>query len=295
MFLVIGATGTVGRETVNLLLESGHDVAAVTRDPTAAALPADAHIVAGDPSEPHTLTSMPDGVEAVLLSPRAAGSASSELLSQAAARGARRVVVLSAATVQHPVGHPRFIEEFKRVEAAARESGLSWTFLRCADFAANALAWAPQIRATGVVRGAHGGAATSPIHHRDLAEVAVAALTDPAHAGRSHLLTGPQSITQYEKVRLIGEAVDRTLTFQELAPEQVRRAMLAQGLPEDVPDRLLGSLADYADSPGPTTNTVERLLGRPALTFATWAADNSVAFTARTGTAAPALGGEGRA
>jgi hypothetical protein len=54
--------------------------------------------------------------------------------------------------------------------------------------------------------------------------------------------------------------------------------MLAQGLPEEIPARLLGSLADYADRPGPTTSTVEDLLGRPALTFADWAHDNAPAF-----------------
>jgi hypothetical protein len=54
--------------------------------------------------------------------------------------------------------------------------------------------------------------------------------------------------------------------------------MLAQGLPEDVPDRLLGSLADYAKHPGPWSDTVEQVLGRPALTFAEWAAEHAAAF-----------------
>jgi hypothetical protein len=54
--------------------------------------------------------------------------------------------------------------------------------------------------------------------------------------------------------------------------------MLAQGLPEDVPDRLLGSLADYAKQPGPSSKTVEQVLGRPALTFAEWAAEHAAAF-----------------
>jgi hypothetical protein len=54
--------------------------------------------------------------------------------------------------------------------------------------------------------------------------------------------------------------------------------MLAQGLPEEIPARLLGSLADYAERPGPTTSTVEDLLGRPALTFADWAHENAPAF-----------------
>ncbi|MFI0907084.1 NAD(P)H-binding protein [Streptomyces sioyaensis] len=282
MFVVIGATGSVGREAVNLLLEAGEKVAAVTRDP-AAALPGGAQVVNGDPSRPDSLTALPDGVEAVLLSPRAVGGAAAELLSLAAARGARRVVVLSAATVEHPAGHRRFADEFRAVEEAARDSGLQWTFLRCTDFAANALAWAPQIRATGVVRGAYGDAATSPIHQRDIAEVALRALTDPEHAGCAYLLTGPQSLDQRDKVRLIGEAIGRDLSFQEVAPEQVRQAMLAQGLAEDLPDRLLGSLADYANTPGPSTGTVQQLLGRPALTFAAWAADNIAAFAGPTG------------
>ena len=54
--------------------------------------------------------------------------------------------------------------------------------------------------------------------------------------------------------------------------------MLAQGLPEDPSDRLLGSLADYAKQPGPTSHTVAQILGRPALTFAAWAAEHAAAF-----------------
>ena len=63
-----------------------------------------------------------------------------------------------------------------------------------------------------------------------------------------------------------------------LALEQVRQAMLAQGLPEDVPDRLLGSLADYAKQPGPSSDTVEQVLGRPARSFAEWAAEHAASF-----------------
>lgn len=63
-----------------------------------------------------------------------------------------------------------------------------------------------------------------------------------------------------------------------MPPEQVRQRMLAQGLPDEIPDRLLGSLAGYALKPGPTTDTVQRLLGRPALSFAEWAFENAAAF-----------------
>src|SRR5215207_5202973 len=265
MILVTGATGNVGREVVNVLLEDGKKV------------------VGGDPSHPRTLTSALRGVEAVLISPRAlgdatAGAATAELLALAAEQGVERAVALSAVTVQYAAGYRRFADAFKAVEDAVRASGLQWTFLRSADYAANTLAWAPQIRSAGAVRGAYGDAATSTIHERDVAAVAARALVNPAHAGHSYVLTGPQSLTQRDKVRLIGEAIGKELSFEEVPPEQLRQAMLAQGLPEDVPDRLLGSLADYAKQPGPSSKTVEQVLSRPALTFAEWAAEHAAAF-----------------
>jgi hypothetical protein len=64
----------------------------------------------------------------------------------------------------------------------------------------------------------------------------------------------------------------------EVAPEQFRQAMIAQGHPEDVPDRVIGYWADRVLQPGPTLDTVEQLLGHPALTFAEWALEHAAAF-----------------
>jgi uncharacterized protein YbjT (DUF2867 family) len=187
------------------------------------------------------------------------------------------VVVLSAVTVVYPAGYRRFAEQFQTVEDTVKASGLRRTILRCADFASNGLEWASQIRPAGAVRGVYGDAATSTIDERDIAAVAVRALLNPAHAGNSYLLTGPQSLTQHDKVRLIGQAIGRDLSFVELSPEQVRQAKLAGGHPEEIPDRLLSSLADYAKQPGPSSATVEQVLARPARTFAEWAADHAAA------------------
>ena len=279
MIVVTGATGTIGREVIGILLADHHKVTAITRNPSAARFPSGVTVVHGNPSQPATL---PDwawhGADAVLVSPRAAGNAAAGLLAAAATAAARRVVVISSLTVQYPAGESRFAQHFRQVEDAARASGLAWTCLRCADFDANALAWAPQIRAAGVVAGAYPEAATSPVHQRDVANVAAQALTVPGQEGKAHVLTGPQSLTQRDKVAIIGRAIGRQLSFSEVSPDQVRSAMLAQGLPAEVPDRLLGSLADYARQPGPTSGTVQELLGRPALTFADWAASNAAAF-----------------
>jgi uncharacterized protein YbjT (DUF2867 family) len=283
MILVTGATGNIGREVVKLLLEGGEKVVAVTRHPDTAALPDGARVVGGDPSRPQTLTSALQNIQTVFISPRAlgdatAGAATAELLKLAAAQGAERVVALSAVTVEYGGGEKRFADAFRAVEDAVKASGLQWTILRCAEFDSNALAWAPQIRATGVVRGAYGDAATSPIHNRDVAAVSAPALVDAAHAGHIYVLTGPQSLTQRDRVRLIGEAIGKAVPWVEMAPDQVRAAMLAQGLPADVPDRLLGYLASLDKQPGPSSTTVEQVLGRPALTFAQWAVEHAAFF-----------------
>ncbi len=283
MILVAGATGNVGREVVNLLLSGGEKVVAVTRNPAKSALPDSAHVVGGDPSRPQTLTPALRGVDAVFISPRAlgdatAGAATAELLKLAAEQGAQRVVLLSAVTVQDGGGEKRFADAFKAVEDAARASGLPWTILRSAEYASNNLMWAPQIRSTGKVKGAYGDAANSTIHERDIAAVSALALVDAAHAGHTYVLTGPQSLSQRDKVRIIGEAIGREVLWEEISPKLVREAMLAQGLPVEIPDRLLGYLASRVGQPGLSSTDVEQVLGRPALTFAEWAAEHAAAF-----------------
>jgi uncharacterized protein YbjT (DUF2867 family) len=278
MILVTGATGNVGREVVNLLLSGGEKVVAVTRNPAKAALPDGAHVVGGDPSRPQTLMPALRGVDTVFISPRALGDATAELLKLSAEQGAQRVVLLSAVTVQDGGGEKRFADAFKAVEDAAKASGLPWTILRCAEFASNNLMWAPQIRSTGIVRGTYGDGANSTIHERDIAAVSALALVDAAHAGHTYVLTGPQSLSQRDKVRIIGEAIGREVLWEEISPQQVREAMLAQGLPVEIPDRLLGYLASRVGQPGPSSTDVEQVLGRPALTFAQWAAEHAAAF-----------------
>ncbi|MEV5652264.1 NAD(P)H-binding protein [Nocardia sp. NPDC052254] len=278
MIVVIGATGTIGREVIGLLTAAGAEVTALTRTPATAGLPTDARVIEADPSAAPIPETAWHGVDSVLLSSRAIMASAGDLLAAADRHGARRVVVISASSVEYPVGEPRFAEGFRRLESAAIGSGLAWTLLRCADFDANALSWAPQIRAGNIVRGAYGDAAASPIHQRDVAEVAVRALTADGHSGHSYLLTGPRSLTQRARVHLIGAAIGRELSFLELPPDQIRAAMAAQGLSEEIVARSLGSLAGYAAAPGPTTDTVEQLLGRPALDFGAWAAADAPAF-----------------
>jgi len=119
---------------------------------------------------------------------------------------------------------------------------------------------------------------TSPIHERDIAAVAAEAFIHKGHEGKSYAITGPQSLSQFDRVRIIGECIGRDLRFEEVSPEQVRAGMLAQGLPKEVSDRMLGYLSTCLAQPGQSTSTIEKVLGRSPLTFEQWVTEHAAPF-----------------
>ena len=119
---------------------------------------------------------------------------------------------------------------FEQIERLIETSGLAWTFLRPGMFAANALSWwAPQISAGDVVRWPHLAAPTAPIDERDIAAVAVRALWEDEHAGAEYVLTGPESLSQFEQVSTIGGVIGRSLRIEEISPDEARRELLRIG------------------------------------------------------------------
>ena len=187
-------------------------------------------------------------------------------------------MVLSAVTVEHGGGYRKFADAFRGIEDAARSSGLRWAILRCADFFLNAMAWAQPIRMRGVVQGAYGGATTASIHEGDVAAAIARALVDPAFDSNSYLLSGPQMLSQRDKVRMIGEAIGVPVEWKEIPAATVRERMIAQGFPAEIPDRMLGYLADRVDRPGPSSKDLEKILGHPARSFSDWASEHRAAF-----------------
>src|SRR5258708_26754458 len=107
------------------------------------------------------------------------------------------------------------------------------------------------------------------MHERDGGAASGWVRIEPTSVGGFCMLTAQQSLTQRAKAQLIGEAIGHDVPWIEVAPELFRQAMLAQGLPEDVPDRIIGFWSDRLSQPGPTSSTIEQILHRPALIFAT--------------------------
>ncbi|HEV7896787.1 MAG TPA: SDR family oxidoreductase [Planosporangium sp.] len=275
MILVTGATGNVGRQVVNQLLDAGEKVRAISRDPARAGLPAEVEVLRADLGEPDTLPAALRGVDRAYLFP-VSGRLDGFL---AAARDARldRIVLLSSLAVTFdpldPIG-----QAHAGCERAVADSGLPWTFVRPGAFMANDLAWAPAIRAGDVVRGPYGDAATAPIDERDIAAVAVRALLDEGHAGRAYELSGPESLTTVDRVRLIGEAIGRDLRFEEQAPEEARRQMAGYGVPPAIVDALLAMFASAVGTTAPVLPAVEEVTSRPPYRYARWVERHAADF-----------------
>jgi uncharacterized protein YbjT (DUF2867 family) len=128
------------------------------------------------------------------------------------------------------------------------------------------------------VRWPYGRAGRSLIHEQDIAAVAVRALTEPGHAGRAYVLTGPEVVTQREQVGLIGDAIGRRVGWQELPPEQARRRLLEDWGDSRFVDGSLAYWASLVDHPEPVTRTVQEVTGVPARTFGEWAVDHAADF-----------------
>ncbi|WP_433246181.1 NAD(P)H-binding protein [Streptosporangium sp. CA-135522] len=279
MILVTAATAPVGRSIVEQLLADGQPVRALTRDADAAGLPAGVEIAVGDLADTDSLKAAMRGVSAVFLLAVVPDFAPAFL---AAARdaGVRRIVFQSSGAIdddaaEQPDQVAAFHADLEREIAA---SGLEWTFLRLELASANAIQWAldvpGQVKAGDVVRGPYGEAAGSPIHPADFAAVAVEALTSAEHAGAVYSMTGSESLTHVQQIKLIGEAIGRPLRYEEITPDEAREAM-GPYAPSDV---LLADWARHVGTPAPISGTVEKITGRPARTFARWAADHAADF-----------------
>jgi uncharacterized protein YbjT (DUF2867 family) len=278
--VVTGATGNVGRNLVPLLAGTGAEVRAITRDPSAADLPAGVTPVRADLLDPSTLDATFAGADAVFLLWPGTSPENAAPVVDAIARHARRVVYLSALGVpdSDPAGEPPGGLFHAHVEWLIRRTGLEWTFLRAGGFAANTLGWADEIRESGTVHWVYGGARRSLIHEADIAAVAARALTETGHEEARYDLTGPSALTQTEQVRLIGDAVGRDVDWVELSEVDARARLRELGWAQDFIDGGLAHWARIVTEPEPVTDTVERLTGAPARSFAQWAREHADAF-----------------
>ncbi|MFG3529789.1 NAD(P)H-binding protein [Streptomyces sp. NPDC047917] len=279
--LVTGCRGRIGSTLVSLLHRDGHAVRAASRTPeglaaTADALPAGVPVVACDLGDPATFGAALDGIDSVFL--YADPSGIDAFLSAAETAGVSHIVLLSSSSVLAPDARENLIaSSHHAVEQAAIASPLTTTLLRPGAFMSNAFQWVQPVRTHGSVDLPHPNSHSSPIHAGDIAEAALAALTEPRLQGAAYHLTGPESLTAAEQVGMLAAASGRPVTVNTVTGAAWKESMAAF-MPGPIADALLAYAAGLDGVPDEVTSDVEKLTGHPARTFATWAEENAAAF-----------------
>jgi uncharacterized protein YbjT (DUF2867 family) len=257
--LVLGGTGRVGRRIADKLAARDVPVRIGSRS--------------GEPpfdwEDRSTWAPALEGVEAAYLTyfPEVdfpgASDAIRALSELAVEGGTRRIVLLSA----------RGQAEARRAEEAVERLPVDWTILAASAFNQNfdeGVFRAP-LR-SGVLPVPAGDVADPFVDVDDVADVAVAALTEDGHAGQRYEVTGPRLLTFHEAVAAIAAASGREIRYLPVTPEQFASGLVDEaGAPPELARLLAGLLGQFFDGRNASVGDgVERALGRPPRDFADW-------------------------
>ncbi|MFB9907652.1 NAD(P)H-binding protein [Allokutzneria oryzae] len=260
--LVLGGTGTTGSRVVSRLKALG----AAVRVPSRSGEPR------FDWTDRTTWRPALDGVAAVYVVPFDGQRLTRPLVALATEVGVERVVLLSGRGVDVP-GYanensgagPTHIDG----EHAVRELATDWTILRPSWFAQN---FSEGVFRDAVLAGElrlpAGDGAASFVDAEDIAAVAVAALTEPGHAGQTYELSGPRALTIAEAAAEISRATGHGIRYVPLVPEEFTAELVADGWSTT-------DAEDFADAVAPIrrgmdshiSDGVRRSLGREPRDF----------------------------
>ena len=282
MILVTGATGKVGQEVVRQLAAASVPARALVRDPAAAShirIPG-IEIAVGDLSRPETLGAAFAGIDRLfLLTPAAPDQV--ELQANALAAGLRagiqRIVKVSVAggpDAGTQIGRWHWATE-KQIEA----SGIDFTFLRPTIYMQQMYRYAPSIAAGGTFSAPMGTGEIALVDARDVAAVAVSALTEDGHVHHIYDLTGPEALSYDAVADAISQAIGKKVTYVHVPPEYAKKQMLADGVPRWLADDMIILTASFREGYGAgVTNTVAEVTKGKPRTFRQFAKDHARVF-----------------
>lgn len=288
MIVVIGATGNIGPHLVRTLAAQRQRVRVAARQiDRARALIGDVDVewVHADVEQPNTLEHAFAGASAVFCGVGGASCApdldriEARVIDAAKAAGAARYVKVSGID-SRPDGPSEIQRIHGRIEAHLRASGLPAVVLRPSFFMQNFLGLAAAIT-NGQLPMPTGQAKCGLIDARDVAEVAAAVLVDSAHVGHTYTLTGPESLSHGDCAEVLAKTLGRPVTFVDLPAAAWQGALTSAGLPSWFAERLTNVYRTvFAEGlAARVTDDVPRLLGRPARSLATFAADHRAVFS----------------
>ncbi len=167
-------------------------------------------------------------------------------------------------------------EVAQQTEREVQETGAEVTIVRCAWFMQN-------FSEDYLLESILGGEVVLPadaqlepfIHADDIADVAVAALTEPGHAGQVYELTSPRLLTFADAVAEIAKATDREIRYIPVSLEDYAAGAADHGIPAEFVGFLTYLFSEVLGNNPYVTDGVQRALGRPARDFADYAAQTA--------------------
>jgi uncharacterized protein YbjT (DUF2867 family) len=272
MIIVTGATGRLGRAVVDRLADRvpTDRLGVSVRDPEKAADLADRGIRVrrGDFDDPDSLAYAFDGATQVLIVSGPADPAPHHFaIDTAKTAGAERILYTS-----HQAANPDSLFIATRGHAATEQelanSGVPFTALRNGFYASTPALMLRSALETGELVLPEDGP-FSWTAHRDLADAAAVALTEPGRlAGTTPALTGPELLDYADIAAIASDLVGRKITRVTVPDEEWRRAAIGRGMPEFLADLTLGIFAAARRGEFAVVDpTLPELLGRPATTL----------------------------
>jgi uncharacterized protein YbjT (DUF2867 family) len=237
--------------------------------------------VIGDLEQPGSLKAALDGVtRALLISPLNPRQVEwqGNFVEAARCAGGVHIVKLSGlgTAFDSPLRSGRWHAQTERHIA---DAGLPFTYLQPPFFMQNLLRSAAAIAAQGMLVASMQAGKIAMVDARDVAAVAVAALTSDGHKGKTYTITGPEALSFQEVAQALAAATGRLVTYQDVPLATVRQELVAKDLPAwlvEVRMEFATALRDgYAAA---VTDTVQAVTGQPARTFDAFAREHAALF-----------------
>ena len=274
MILVTGANGTTGSEMTSQLVAGGRPVRALLRRrENGAKLPqAGLEIATGSFEDIPSLDAAMKGVKAVFLisfeHPEQLALQANVI--EAARRAGVRMVARLSASSADPKSPDPLIRNHGEGDEQLAQSGLGHVLIRPQWFDQNFLTYCPG----GVIRLPAGEARLPFVDVRDIAAVAVKALTEPGHNGKAYVLTGPEALSHAEVATILSAATGKRFVYEDVAPETYRRQLIEEGASAYYADLILNLFARMRQrGTAEVHDDIRKVLGRPAISFRQFARD----------------------
>lgn len=283
MILVTGATGNNGTEIIKGLVRRGEAVRAMVRKTPeqGQGLPAGVDYAVADFDDAESLRKALAGIDrAFLVTPSSEKVQEQQLRFVDLARqaGVKHIVYLSQlhAREDSPV---RFLRYHATVEKAIAQSGMAFTNLRPNLYMQGLLLFKQLIAAQGKIAAPVGQAPVSVVDVRDIAAVAVVALTEGGHEGESYDITGPEALTHGQMAQELATVLGKPVAFDNISGAAMREALLGFHMPEWQADGLVEDYEHYSRGEAATLSTaVEDITGQKPRNFYTFAQEFKQAF-----------------